>query len=78
MDTSALVSVEEYLKAREQIIRTPPFLVIEVLSPDDRVGELQEKIDDGSHDCKDGVMGTENPGIEVPLAEVLPPISSSR
>lgn len=94
------VTVIVDLKLREQIIRTPPFLVIEVLSPDDRVGELQEKIDDylsfgipyvwiinpmmrrayihtsdGSHECKDGVMRTDNPGMEVPLAEVLPPVS---
>jgi Uma2 family endonuclease len=27
-------------------ILDPPFLVVEVLSPDDRVGDLQEKIDD--------------------------------
>ena len=30
----------------EQVFRTPPFLVIEILSKDDRAGELQEKLDD--------------------------------
>jgi Uma2 family endonuclease len=30
----------------EEILTQPPFLVIEVLSPDDRAGELQEKIED--------------------------------
>jgi len=30
----------------EQVFRTPPFLVVEILSRDDRASELQEKIDD--------------------------------
>jgi Uma2 family endonuclease len=30
----------------EAIFRTPPFLAIEILSPEDRVGYMQEKIDD--------------------------------
>ncbi len=30
----------------EQVFRTPPFLVIEVLSPDDRASDVQEKIED--------------------------------
>src|SRR5438105_4110678 len=30
----------------EEIFTTPPFLVVEILSKDDRVSELQEKIDD--------------------------------
>jgi len=30
----------------EQVFRTPPFLVIEILSKDDRASEVQEKIDD--------------------------------
>ncbi len=33
-------------KPAEQIISTPPALVVEVLSPDDRSGDLQEKLDD--------------------------------
>jgi len=30
----------------DQIFRTPPFICIEVLSPEDRVGRTQERIDD--------------------------------
>jgi Uma2 family endonuclease len=30
----------------EQILTKPPFLCIEVLSPEDRVGDMQERIDD--------------------------------
>ena len=30
----------------EQIFRQPPFLCIEILSPDDRASEMQERIDD--------------------------------
>ena len=30
----------------EQVFRTPPFLVVEVLSKDDRPGEIQEKVRD--------------------------------
>jgi Uma2 family endonuclease len=30
----------------EEIFRTPPFLVVEILSKDDRASDLQEKIDD--------------------------------
>jgi len=33
-------------KPREQIFRTPPFICIEVLSPEDRVARTQERIDD--------------------------------
>jgi Uma2 family endonuclease len=31
---------------KEQVFRTPPFLVIEILSKDDRASDLQEKIDE--------------------------------
>ena len=34
------------LKPQVEIITDPPFLVIEVLSPDDRTADTQEKIDD--------------------------------
>lgn len=30
----------------EQVFRTPPFLMIEILSKDDRASEMQERIDD--------------------------------
>ena len=30
----------------EAIVRTPPLLCIEILSPDDRMSEMQEKVDD--------------------------------
>ena len=33
-------------KPHEQIFTHPPFLCVEILSPDDRVSELQQKIDD--------------------------------
>ena len=33
-------------KPSEQIIRTPPLIAVEVLSPDDRAGDLEEKIND--------------------------------
>jgi Uma2 family endonuclease len=73
----------------------PPFLVVEVLSPDDRAGDMEEKIADyfscgvkyiwvvnpetqrafvhtpeGSREAK-GVLRTENPVIEFPLAEIF-------
>lgn len=77
-------------------IMAPPFLAVEVLSPDDRAGEMQDRMDDylnagvkyvwvvnpitqrgyvhtseGSREAKDGLLRTENPRIEVPLAEAL-------
>lgn len=30
----------------EQIFRTPPFICIEILSPDDRISEMQERVQD--------------------------------
>jgi Uma2 family endonuclease len=77
-------------------LTTAPFLVVEILSPDDRAGEMEDKIEDyrkcgvqyiwvinpetqratvytaeGSRPVKDGILRTENPTIEVPLAEVF-------
>jgi Uma2 family endonuclease len=33
-------------KPKSRVVTDPPFLVVEVLSPDDRVVEMQERIDD--------------------------------
>src|SRR5262245_59204162 len=33
-------------KPKEQIFRTPPFICIEILSPEDRIVRIQQKIDD--------------------------------
>ncbi len=33
-------------KPKDQIFRTPPFICIEVLSPEDRVARMQQRIDD--------------------------------
>ena len=33
-------------KPKSRTITTPPFLIVEVLSPDDRMSEMQERIDD--------------------------------
>ena len=84
-------------KPERGILTSPPFLVVEVLSPDDRADDMEEKITDylefgvkyvwvvnprtgrghihtaeGSREAKDGVLRTNDPAIELPLAEVLP------
>jgi Uma2 family endonuclease len=86
----------------EQIFRKPPFICIEILSKDDSLNSMQEKIDDylkfgvpyvlvvnpmnrrawthsfeGSREIKDGVLRTENPAIEVSLAEVFAGLDDS-
>jgi Uma2 family endonuclease len=33
-------------KPKSRTVTTPPFLIVEVLSPDDRMSEMQERIDD--------------------------------
>jgi Uma2 family endonuclease len=78
-----------------QILASPPFLTIEILSPGDRMTEMQERISDylefgvqyvwvinprnrqsfiysKNHfeEVKDGVLRTENPALEVPLADL--------
>jgi Uma2 family endonuclease len=84
-------------KATEQIFRTPPFLCVEILSPEDRMKRVQERIDDylrmgvryvwvfdpsgphvytatseaGLHEFKGEILRTENPVLELPLAEVF-------
>jgi len=77
------------------IYRDPPFICIEILSKDDRLSRVQERIDDylkfgvryvwlidpvkrrawvytaaARSEVKDGILRTENPTIEVSLAEV--------
>jgi Uma2 family endonuclease len=81
---------------QEQIFRTPPLIVIEVLSPDDRIGYMRTKIEDylnfgvrhvwivdpesrrayvctkgGLEEIRDGSLRTEEPRIELPLAEIF-------
>ena len=81
----------------EEVFTTPPFLCIEILSPEDRMSRLEVRVNDflamgvpyvwvidpltrqafvataaeGLREVKSGVLRTENPVIEVPLAEVL-------
>jgi Uma2 family endonuclease len=49
------------------VVRTPPFLCIEILSPGDRMSEMQERIDDS---LAFGVLATSNPDIRVPFADL--------
>ena len=83
-------------RPKEQIFREPPFICIEVLSKDDTLLGMQDKIDDylkfgvpnvwvispwnrrawiyssaGSREVKDGVLRTENPSFEIPLADLF-------
>jgi Uma2 family endonuclease len=80
----------------EQVFRAPPFICIEVLSKDDSLASIQDRIDDylrfgvpyvwvvnplnrrawvfgidGSREVKGGILRTENPSIEVSLAELF-------
>jgi Uma2 family endonuclease len=81
----------------EQILRKPPFICIEVLSPEDRMSRVEQRIDDylamgvpyvwvidpqtrkaysataerGLCEVKTGVLRTENPALEAPLAELF-------
>ena len=81
---------------REPIPSTPPFIAIEILSPEDRMSRARKKIDEylsfgvpsvwvidpetrradvytasGFYEAKDGVLRTEDPAIEVPLADLF-------
>ncbi len=84
-------------KTREQIFRTPPFLCIEILSPEDRMARVETRISDyllmgvhyvwlldpsarrayvataeaGLRESKETVLRTEDPVLELPLAEVF-------
>ena len=83
-------------KPDEQIFTRPPFLCVEILSQDDRMSRMQERISDylqmgvayvwlvdpssrrawiytadAIGEVKDGVLRTQQPDIEVPLAEIF-------
>jgi Uma2 family endonuclease len=81
----------------EQILTKPPFICIEILSPEDRMNPVEIRIADylemgvsyvwvldpqtrqayvattaeGLREVKNGFLRTENPALEVPLAEVF-------
>ena len=82
----------------EQVFTRPPFICIEILSPEDRQQRTQERVDDylrfgvphvwvidpwtrrawvysadGAREVKDGVLRTENPVMEIPLADLFDP-----
>ena len=82
---------------RERVPKTPPFICIEILSPEDRMSRVEVRINDylamgvayvwvidqetkqafaatavdGLKEIKTGVLRTENPVIELPLAETF-------
>ena len=81
----------------EQVLTKPPFLCIEILSPEDRMTRVEERINDylamgvpyvwvldpqtkraffatsteGLREVTGGVLRTEDPALEVPLAEIF-------
>jgi Uma2 family endonuclease len=84
-------------KTKEQIFRTRPFLCVEILSPEDRMSRVEERVADylsmgvryvwilnpatkhvyvataaeGICEFKGAVLRTEDPVLEMPLAEVF-------
>jgi Uma2 family endonuclease len=85
------------------IFHEPPFICIEILSKDDTVKSMRNRIDDylrfgvpyvwmfdpedrrvwsytldGSREVKDGVLRTENPAIEISLAEIFAGLDDAR
>ena len=81
---------------RDPVFSTPPFIAIEILSPEDRMSRVRKKVDEylafgvpyvwvidpdarradvytaaGFYAAKDGVLRTEDPAIEVPLADLF-------
>jgi Uma2 family endonuclease len=81
----------------EEVLTQPPFICIEILSPEDRMSRVEVRINDylamgapyvwvldpetkqafaataatGLQEVKSGVLKTDNPAIEVPLAEIF-------
>jgi Uma2 family endonuclease len=81
----------------EEVLTKPPFICIEILSPEDRISRLEARIKDyldmgvpyvwvldphtkqvyaatkaeGLREVKSGVLRTENPAIEMPLAAIF-------
>jgi len=81
----------------EEILTRPPFLCIEILSPEDRMSRVETRINDflemgvkyvwvldpytkqaftataadGLREVKSGVLSSEDPRVELPLAEVF-------
>ena len=81
----------------EEVFTTPPHLCVEILSPEDRLSRLEDRVDDylkmgvpyvwvldphtrrawsitpleGWREEKSGILKTENPALEVPLAEMF-------
>ena len=81
----------------ERVLTKPPFICIEILSPEDRMSRVEERVKDylemgvpyvwvldprskqtyaataaeGLRKVKGGVLRTENPVLEVPLAEIF-------
>ena len=84
-------------KPGEQVLTKPPFLCIEILSPEDRMSRVEQRTDDfihmgvpnvwvidpstkrvfvataetGLREVKDSALRTENPVLELPLAEIF-------
>ena len=90
------VCVYKEPEPRDRIFSIPPFIAIEILSPEDRMSRVRKKIDEylafgvayvwivdpeercadvyalsGFYEAKDGVLRTEDPAIEIPLAELF-------
>jgi Uma2 family endonuclease len=83
--------------AGEEILTKPPFLCVEILSPEDRMSRIETRINDylemgvpyvwvldpqtaqtftaaaaeGLREVKNGVLTTENPAIQLPLAQIF-------
>jgi Uma2 family endonuclease len=83
-------------ETRDQVMVAPPFLCVEILSPEDRIGRVQDRIHDyfevgvpnvwiidpskreafyatpsGNWSKVTDVLRTNNPSLEVPLAEIF-------